>query len=130
MPYRRQLSIGYVPQEIILIDDTIRANIAFGIDPAQVDEKHLHEALRLAQVDEFVASLPEGLETTVGEHGVRLSGGQRQRLGLARALYHRPTVLVLDEATSALVGTFEELTAQEPDFAQLVALAQLSLSSP
>lgn len=79
-----------------------RANIAFGIDPAQVDEKHLHEALRLAQVDEFVASLPEGLETTVGEHGVRLSGGQRQRLGLARALYHRPTVLVLDEATSAL----------------------------
>jgi ABC-type multidrug transport system fused ATPase/permease subunit len=87
---------------LCIIDDTIRANIAFGIDTAQVDEKHLHEALRLAQVDEFVASLPEGLETTVGEHGVRLSGGQRQRLGLARALYHRPTVLVLDEATSAL----------------------------
>jgi ABC-type multidrug transport system fused ATPase/permease subunit len=171
-----QLSIGYVPQEIVLIDDTIRANIAFGIAGAEIEDEQLQEALRQAQLDEFVAELPDGLETTVGELGVRLSGGQRQRLGLARALYHRPTVLVLDEATSALdsdtearivetiaslrrsltivtvahrlstlkhcdriyflrdghvanVGTFEELTAQEPDFAQLVALAQLSLSS-
>jgi len=97
-----QLSMGYVPQEIVLIDDTIRANVAFGVDAATIDAGQLDHALQAAQLEDFVATLPEGLDTLVGESGVRLSGGQRQRIGLARALYHRPSVLVLDEATSAL----------------------------
>jgi ABC-type multidrug transport system fused ATPase/permease subunit len=168
-----QLSIGYVPQEIVLIDDTIRANVAFGVEAGELTEASVWEAMRAAQIDGFVASLPAGLDTVVGEHGVRLSGGQRQRLGLARALYHHPSVLVLDEATSSLdsstearimdtiaslrgtltiitvshrlstlkhcdriyflrdgrvasVGTFEDLSSLEPEFAHLVALAQLS----
>ncbi len=97
-----QLSMGYVPQEIVLIDDTIRANVAFGVEPLEIDPGQLEHALHAAQLEGFVATLPEGLDTLVGESGVRLSGGQRQRIGLARALYHRPSVLVLDEATSAL----------------------------
>jgi ABC-type multidrug transport system fused ATPase/permease subunit len=97
-----QLSIGYVPQEIVLVDASVRANVAFGVAPGDVDDSRVMEALRLAQIDVFVASLPEGLETMVGEDGTRLSGGQRQRLGLARALYNKPSVVVFDEATSAL----------------------------
>ncbi len=97
-----QLSMGYVPQEIVLIDDTIRANVAFGVEPREIDPGQLEHALQAAQLEDFVATLPGGLDTVVGESGVRLSGGQRQRIGLARALYHRPSVLVLDEATSAL----------------------------
>lgn len=97
-----QRNIGYVPQNIYLTDDSLRRNIAFGIPDEQIDEAALRRALTAARLDAFVASLPEGLDTFVGERGVRISGGQRQRIGIARALYHAPAVLVLDEATSAL----------------------------
>jgi ABC-type multidrug transport system fused ATPase/permease subunit len=99
---RWQDQIGYVPQSIYLTDDSIRRNVAFGVADRTIDDAAVARALRAAQLDEFVAELPEGIETIVGERGVRLSGGQRQRIGIARALYHDPPVLVLDEATSAL----------------------------
>lgn len=94
--------IGYIPQFIGLVDDTIAANVAFGIDVEDVDEKRVWEVLEEAQLKEFVEGLPEGPDTKIGERGVRISGGQRQRIGIARALYHNPEILVLDEATSAL----------------------------
>lgn len=97
-----QKEIGYIPQVIYLSDDTIRNNVAFGIDEKEIDEAAVVHALQQAQLFDFVESLPEGLDTFVGDRGVRLSGGQRQRIGIARALYHNPEVLVLDEATSAL----------------------------
>lgn len=103
-----QDKIGYVPQSIYLTDDTIRRNVAFGLPNEQIDNVAVARAIRAAQLEEFVASLPEGLETIVGERGIRLSGGQRQRIGIARALYHDPDVLVLDEATSALDTVTEE----------------------
>ncbi len=97
-----QDQVGYVPQSIFLTDDSLRRNIAFGIVDECIEESSVLAALESAQLDELVASLPDGLDTLVGERGVRLSGGQRQRIGIARALYHDPAVLVLDEATSAL----------------------------
>lgn len=95
-------NVGYIPQMIFMLDDTIRSNVAFGVPKDKIDEERLWEALREAQLNEFVKTLPEGLDTGIGERGIRLSGGQRQRIGIARALYHDPEVLVLDEATSAL----------------------------
>ena len=98
-----QASIGYVPQDIFLIDDTIARNIAFGLPDRNIDSARLREACAMAQILDFIESeLPDGFETKAGERGIRLSGGQRQRIGLARALYHRPSLLILDEATSAL----------------------------
>ncbi len=94
--------IGYIPQSIYLVDESIRANIAFGIDEDQIDDNRIWEVMKEAQLADFVKTLPEGLDTRIGDRGVRLSGGQRQRIGIARALYHNPEILVFDEATSAL----------------------------
>ena len=97
-----QRQIGYIPQDVYLIDDSIRRNVAFGLPDDEISDVAVARALRAAQIDDFVRGLPEGLETSVGNRGIRLSGGQRQRLGIARALYHDPGVLVMDEATSSL----------------------------
>jgi ABC-type multidrug transport system fused ATPase/permease subunit len=126
-----QDQIGYVPQSIYLTDDTLRRNVAFGLPQEQIDEAAITRAIRAAQLEEFVASLPAGLETMVGERGVRLSGGQRQRIGIARALYHDPAVLVLDEATSALDaaterGVMQAVTALHGSKTVLIVAHRLS----
>ena len=97
-----QRQVGYVPQDVYLSDDSIRRNVAFGLPDEAIDEAAVWRTVEAAQAQEFIERLPHGLDTVVGERGVRLSGGQRQRIGIARALYHGPEVLVLDEATSAL----------------------------
>ncbi len=100
--------VGYIPQTIYLMDDSIRANIAFGIPEAEIDDDAVEKALQEAQLDRFVHTLPEGAGTVIGDRGVKLSGGQRQRIGIARALYRNPSVLILDEATSALDNETEK----------------------
>jgi ABC-type multidrug transport system fused ATPase/permease subunit len=126
-----QKTIGYIPQTIFLMDDSLRRNIAIGIADAEIDEYAIIEALKSAQLEDFVASLPEGLDTVVGERGVRLSGGQRQRIGIARALYHRPSVLVLDEATSSLdteteKGVMQAVQALQGDKTVIIVAHRLS----
>ena len=126
-----QKQIGYIPQTIFLMDDSLRRNIAIGIADAEIDEVAIVEALKSAQLEDFVASLPEGLDTVVGERGVRLSGGQRQRIGIARALYQRPSVLVLDEATSSLDtetehGVMQAVQALQGDKTVIIVAHRLS----
>lgn len=126
-----QNQIGYVPQSIFLTDDTLRRNVAFGLPNEQIDDAAVQRAIQAAQLEEFVASQPNGLETLVGERGIRLSGGQRQRIGIARALYHDPAVLVLDEATSSLDtaterGVMQAVTALQGSKTILIVAHRLS----
>lgn len=114
-PLKWSKKLAYIPQSIFLSDETIRNNVAFGIEEEDIDETKVWEALEEAQLKEFVESLPDGLDTEVGERGVRLSGGQRQRIGIARALYDNPEILVLDEATSALDSETETAVMEAID---------------
>lgn len=129
-----QGQIGYVPQTIYLTDDTVRRNIAFGLPDDEIDEHAITHAVKAAQLDEFLSTLPDGVESIVGQRGIRLSGGQRQRIGIARALYHDPAVLVLDEATSALdneteASVMEAITALHGTKTILIVAHRLSTIS-
>ncbi len=112
IPKKWSRLIGYVPQVVFLVDDSIRSNIAFGLRQEEVDDEKIWSALEQAQLKKFVQSLPDGLDTVVGERGVKFSGGQRQRIAIARALYYNPKILVLDEATSALDNETESVVME------------------
>ncbi len=114
-PIKWSKKLAYIPQAIFLADESIRSNVAFGIDEAEIDDDKVWAALEEAQLKEFVKKLPDGLDTMTGERGVRLSGGQRQRIGIARALYDNPEILVLDEATSALDSETESAVMEAID---------------
>lgn len=118
IPHQWARIIGYVPQAVFLIDDTVRSNVAFGLKKDEIDDEKVWEALRQAQLKEFVEALPYGLDTIVGERGVKFSGGQRQRIAIARALYENPDILVLDEATSALDNETETAVMESIDALQ------------
>lgn len=118
MPERWSKMIGYVPQSVYLLDDTIRNNIAFGIEEDKIDEGKIWDVLEQAQMKSYVEKLPEGLDTMLGERGIRFSGGQRQRIAIARALYFDPDILILDEATSALDNKTEEAVMEAVDMLQ------------
>jgi len=111
-----QKNLGYIPQDIFLCDNTFRGNIAFGERKKNIDDERLWQAIKDAQLEEFVKTLPKGVNTVIGERGVRLSGGQRQRVGIARALYHNPEILVMDEATAALDNTTESYIIKELEY--------------
>jgi len=103
--------VSYVPQNITLLDATVADNIAFGIEPQEIDEARIKEVIKLSQLDEFISGLEKGIHTQIGEKGVKISGGQRQRIGIARALYHGGKIIIFDEATSSLdTETERELT--------------------
>ena len=107
--------VGYIPQNIYMLDHTVKTNNLFGLEPASVKDDMVWEALEEAQLADFIRMLPEGLDTIIGEAGVRLSGGQRQRIGIARALFRKPQVLFLDEATSALDNETEAAVMETDD---------------
>lgn len=110
--------IGFVPQNIYIADITIRENVAFGINPNEIDDRRIVDALTKAKLIEFINELPQGIYTEIGDRGVRISGGQRQRIGVARALYHNPEILILDEATSALDNDTENAVMEAIEFLQ------------
>ncbi len=108
--------LGFVPQDIYLTDDSIKSNIAFGIEESDIDQEQIENVIKMARLDDLIKSLPDGLNTKIGDRGTRLSGGQRQRIGIARALYRNPEILVFDEATSALDSKTEMEISQSIDF--------------